>query len=314
MLTNKTILFIAPSFNLYYQNIIDELLFLGAKVDYFSEIKKPTLFGKLYNCNESNESVIINNSSSHYDYLFVIKSEVLSFSFYQTLFKIKVFKKTILYQWDSFRNNPNGLNVIDFFDSVYTFDFNDSVKFDLIYKPLFYNANYKENDKSVVKSQCYDFSFVGTFYESRYYELSKMVKIFDYYNYTYKIKLYFNFFSYIKRFFNEKYIREIPIKMLFFKSMSNKDVSSILRRSNVIIDICHVEQTGLTMRTFEAIGIKKKLLTNNISIVREEFYESGNFFILNENINYNSVLESKYNDFCNEKYFIRNWLLEFFSE
>ena len=41
-------------------------------------------------------------------------------------------------------------------------------------------------------------------------------------------------------------------------------------------------QDGLTMRTFEVIGQEKKLITTNSSIVKYDFYNSNNIFLLKE--------------------------------
>lgn len=53
--------------------------------------------------------------------------------------------------------------------------------------------------------------------------------------------------------------------------------------SNCIVDITAPKQVGLTLRPFDALFLKKKLITNNSMIKNEEFYNENNIFILEKN-------------------------------
>ncbi|WP_054639567.1 hypothetical protein [Lactococcus fujiensis] len=68
------------------------------------------------------------------------------------------------------------------------------------------------------------------------------------------------------------------------------------------------------MRPIEAGFLKKKLITNNLSIKKEPYYNSNNIFILNEN-NHDQIkdfLENKFDDSIDfENYEIENWLKNF---
>ena len=48
--------------------------------------------------------------------------------------------------------------------------------------------------------------------------------------------------------------------------MKINDIVSLYKESEVILDINHPGQNGLTMRTFEALGAGKKLITTNTEI------------------------------------------------
>ncbi|MFH4210110.1 lipopolysaccharide biosynthesis protein, partial [Acinetobacter baumannii] len=58
------------------------------------------------------------------------------------------------------------------------------------------------------------------------------------------------------------------------------EIIKLYAKSNVILDISHPGQSGLTMRTFEAIGAGKKLITTNLNIKEYPFYNSDNIFII----------------------------------
>ena len=42
-------------------------------------------------------------------------------------------------------------------------------------------------------------------------------------------------------------------------------------------------QVGLTIRTFEALHLKKKLITSNKNIMKYEFYTPNNIYVIDEN-------------------------------
>ena len=66
-----------------------------------------------------------------------------------------------------------------------------------------------------------------------------------------------------------------------------KQVTDYIGNSRVVLDLPHPMQTGLTMRTIEAIGSKKKLITTNVDIVNYDFYNPKNILLIErENINF----------------------------
>ena len=51
------------------------------------------------------------------------------------------------------------------------------------------------------------------------------------------------------------------------------------QKSKVILDINHPYQRGLTLRTFEALGAKK-IITTNQEIKKFPFYNENNVFVI----------------------------------
>ena len=72
------------------------------------------------------------------------------------------------------------------------------------------------------------------------------------------------------------------LSVVRIKALSKKKMFYILNHSKAILDIPVKGQDGLTMRTFEVIGQRKKLITTNTSIVKYDFYNSNNILLLKE--------------------------------
>ena len=62
-----------------------------------------------------------------------------------------------------------------------------------------------------------------------------------------------------------------------------------LRRSRILCEVVQPGQTGMTVRSLEALFHKKKLITNNINIINCNFYNPNNIFILKEDTDYESI-------------------------
>ena len=91
-----------------------------------------------------------------------------------------------------------------------------------------------------------------------------------------------------------------------FDSLNRNEVLKIFKESKAIIDCPLPNQRGLTMRTFEVLALKRKLITTNKNIKDYEFYTPDNIFIIesdkeiipmefiNTDFNKNYTLSSKY--------------------
>ena len=117
----------------------------------------------------------------------------------------------------------------------------------------------------------------------------------------------------------KKDFRNIQWNEVSFKSLNKFDVIDIIKKSKCIIDIQHPNQTGLTMRTIEMLGAKKKLLTTNKEIEKYDFYNKNNIFVFDRNNpkidveffikDYESIDHITY-----EKYSINHWIKNIFKD
>jgi hypothetical protein len=99
-----------------------------------------------------------------------------------------------------------------------------------------------------------------------------------------------------------------------FEPLTKYEVQSLFSDSFAILDIEHPRQTGLTMRTFEAMGAGKKLVTTNERVKNTDFYNSENILVI-ERDSVPSIPSSFFltpyvppSDSILKKYSINGWL------
>ena len=288
-LKNKKILYISVKTFNYELEIANKLRGLGAKVDYFDERPSNSLLTKgIIRLKRSliqkkidtyYKSILTKIEGEKYDFFFLVKGEAIPSFFIE---KLKLLQKDCLfiyYTWDSFENNPNALSILHFFDKKLTFDPIDAEKFKLEFRPLFYIDKYK-NIKNIKKPK-YKMLFLGTAHSDRYSisnDIVKWCKKHDYAAFTYyymQSKLGYL----IKSLFDSSF-KEFDYKKLNFKSLSIDKIMEYYEESSIVLDINHPNQRGLTMRTFEALGAGKKIITTNKEIKKYLFYNSNNIFVI----------------------------------
>lgn len=287
----KNILFISVDFFEYTSHIKNSLLNKGYKVDFFDERPSNNIFIKgLIRLKSSFINFFINQyykkiekqiENNKYDILLVIKGECITRKFLLN-FKIKnPDAELIFYTWDSFTNNSNQLNILEIFDRSYTFDPEDSKKYNINFRPLFYLDNFKDLANKKISDFKYDFLFIGSAHSDRYLICEKLIEfisVFGFKSYTYyylQDKLVF----YFKRYFDPTFMH-FNVSKIKFKNLPINSILNLYNDSNVILDIHHPLQNGLTIRTFETLGAKKKIITTNEHIKKYKFYNSNNILII----------------------------------
>lgn len=332
MITNqlcgKVILYLsARTFNLENQ-IKSKLESLGAIVHFYDErLKDSNLSKAIIRVNKNilktriekyYRSILATFKNNTVDYLFVVRGEVVPEFF------LKHFKKDhpdctfIFYNWDSFINTPNTSTLLHLYDKAFSFDPQDAKQYNISFRPLYYIDDYKNIKTS--QSQKYDVLFLGTAHSDRYIISTKVKDFVEKHGKT-MFCYYFmhsKWVYYFKKFFDNTF-QYMDVKRLSFRSLSLNEILKLYGESRVILDINHPNQKGLTMRTFEAIGAKKKLITTNAEIAKFSFYNKENIFILDRN-NFNldiSFFESSYQDIPEDIYkklSIDGWLYNLFVE
>ncbi len=288
ILKDKKILFLSVQTFNYEKAITDKLKAFGAQLDYFDERPANSIFVKgiirfkrsLYQkkINSYYDLILKKTESSYYDFFFLIKGEVVP------RFFLKEFKRRnpncvfIFYTWDSFKNNPNAVSILEYFDKKFTFDSNDAIKYKINFRPLFYIDKYGEIINKKIK---YDLLFLGTAHSDRYKISDNIVNwclennLSSYAYYFMPSRLVFFF----KSLFDASF-KSFDYKKLSFKSLNIDDIINLYEESSVILDINHPDQNGLTMRTFEALGAGKKIITTNPEIKKYPFYNENNIYVI----------------------------------
>jgi hypothetical protein len=97
------------------------------------------------------------------------------------------------------------------------------------------------------------------------------------------------------------------------KRFSQEETLSIYKESKVILDIVRENQTGLSFRIFEAIGLNKNVVTNNKNILNYDIYNSNKIKLL-ENLDNKLDFSSEfYSKELLLKYHIDYWVKNIFK-
>lgn len=329
-LKGKTVLLLAPKFFGYEIEIKKELENFGTKVIYFDERPKNDFFTKAF-IRLNLKSFISNKIENYYkniiestkdekiDYLFLVSTETISI---KTIKEIKYIHKDIkifTYFWDSIKNKKAALDYLDISDRYFTFDSGDTkINEKIKFLPLFYIKDY-ENISDIKNEFIYDICFIGTVHSDRYKIIKEIQKDLK----DLRLNTFFYFYSPSKiLFFFQKLFKKdfknIKWSEVSFKSLNKLDLVKIIKTSKCIIDIQHPNQVGLTMRTIEILGAKRKLLTTNKEIKKYDFYNENNIYIFNRSkpkIKFDFLIENYENIDNNiyNKYSLKNWIENIFN-
>jgi hypothetical protein len=101
-----------------------------------------------------------------------------------------------------------------------------------------------------------------------------------------------------------------------YKQIPYSDYLQILSKTKVLIDVIPIGQSGLTLRAMESIFFKKKLITNDNSIINQDFYRNENIFIISQDnedelINFINSPYLELGDEIVERYEVCNWIKRF---
>lgn len=244
--------------------------------------------------------------------IIIIKGEGISEALISKMREFHSDAKIILYLWDSLANTPGANSKIHLCDASFSFDpidceFNKKLE----HLPLFYSKKCESNSNIPGSS-----AFIGTLHSNRYNlikelasDIEKITKIKSFLYFYHPNKMLFLIMKIMKKSF-----RKINTSEIHFKPIPRDQFEKVQSTSEIAIDICHPKQSGLTMRSIEALGAGKKLITNNKSIKKYDFYQPENHYVIDNNSKeeFSYFLKSKYQSSKSsilEKYYIDVWLL-----
>ncbi len=329
-LRNKKILLFAPPFFNYDFEVKKKFLSYGAIVDLYDERPSSNIFIKaiiriyskslsLYAARYFNK-IITQNKSKNYDIVFIIKGEVITQQIIKRLRSSFPKAKLILYLWDSIRNYKEIKSCLPLFDRTLTFDINDSSEIEsLIFRPLFYIDDYKKCAGKNTNEEI-DLLFIGTVHSDRWQflkEIKAQAESRDLHVHYY-LFIQSPIIFFVRKIFDKR-LSSLTYKDARFHPMSKAKIIELIKNTKVVVDIQHPKQTGLTMRTIEIIGARKKLLTTNHTIGNYDFFSKDNIALVDRK---NPVLNfdfwsTKYTELPGDiydKYSIDGWIEDVFSD
>lgn len=324
---NKKILFLSPDFFSYDKKIKEAMEKKGFKVFMHDErcIRKPISKALLkvvpfIFCLRSKRyyrKIIDEYREFDFDYILVIRCDMIPKSILVSFKKSFPRSKLCLYLYDS-KKNIKGINKkISLFDFASSFDSDDCEKDKrLHFRPLFYTEDFV-NKSLPIK---YDLCFCGTIHSDRYYVINKV------FNQAKNNGLKTILFSYLPSKFIYYYykflakgFRKAKKNDFSFTKKTINEISMIEGSSNVILDIQHPKQTGLTMRTIEMIGAEKKFITTNKNIIKYDFFDENNILVVDRkrpeiDMTFFDKKYVKIPEHIYKKYSLDQWILDVLQE
>lgn len=304
----KKILLYAPPYMDLYKDIIQELTHMGYDVDYLEEMKDSedpyNLRSGIYKQQDKAKSVEIFNSKLkgkwidllnnkyklNYDYFLVLDGQAIHSCVFDILRKRNSNLRCVNYLFDTSKVVYEFYHKFKYFDDVFSFDPNECREYDLKYLPIYW----VKGDNS--KNNFTLFGF-GAYIDTRFKLFRKLKEVADKYHFKSFLKLYqytsvkLNLIFYIKY-----YIRKILGKNSQFSfspsflrssmgttlSFAPQKFREYIYSSDIIIDTCAEGQVGMTARFMWALGAGKRIITNNTSVKKCDFYTSDQIFIIND--------------------------------
>lgn len=240
------------------------------------------------------------------DQILVINPELIDKEYH---LKIKKYtSKYIAYLYDSISRCPVEHLLTGIFDEIYSFDDDDIVKYNFS-KTSNYIYFEPENNSFTEEKVVYIGSIDERvdFVEEIGNKLKEMNKNFFFLAIGKKATLYN-----VKNIFTRKYKNVIFRR----KRLSQNQTLEVYKNSSVILDIVRKNQTGLSFRIFEAIGLNKNILTNNSNITNYDVFYSGKIkHIDSSNISKQDLdfSDKNYDSSIVTKYGIQNWVTQIFK-
>ena len=286
-LTGQRVLLIAPRFFGYEVEIREELERRGAVVDFILDrpfesalMKAMARFARAWVMPLADRHVrqsVADLGGTAYDLVLVINGQTLSRQVVSELRAANPAARFVLYLWDSAQNRASSVAMSDLFDWVLTFDPVDAERHGMRFRPLFYGQGYAVPHN---EAPDLDLSFIGTIHTDRYAIASRVVgqlpperKAWTYF--YLQAPWVFRVQKILNRNFSGARIEEFA-----FDPLPKATVQDVFRRSLAVLDIEHPRQTGLTIRTLEALGARKKFVTTNPGIVGYDFYTADNIALI----------------------------------
>ncbi|MGN0807267.1 MAG: hypothetical protein ACI4MN_02340 [Candidatus Coproplasma sp.] len=315
----KRLLFIGPKFYNYHEIIKQGFERAGYEVDYFDDRPDTNFITKVLVRLNKNlikrkirkyfDIIKAKVSSTEYDVIFVLYGQSFSKEMMQELRAVSPSSRFVFYMYDPISSMPDRIDFSQVFDDCYSFDYDDCHTYEnLKLVPLFYSF-----DNYPVEEIKYEACALLTMMPGKYESIKTMVNGLEnnglnvYRKYILQSKLVWLYYK-----ITNKEFRRSKSKEFSYKRLSKEEADKVLMQSKYIIDCPKKGQSGLTIRTFEALAANKKLITTNKTIVNYDFYKPENIYVFDGEFNFDDVFfHSEYipvDDSIKMNYSIDSWV------
>ncbi|AUC75609.1 hypothetical protein [Olleya sp. Bg11-27] len=201
------------------------------------------------------------------DEILIIRPDLLTNKFLKELKTMTT--RLVAYYWDSAQRLTRKQDIIPFFDKIFSFDKIDVKKygFDFITNYIFETDVLDENPKYLF------FNISGNDDDYRFKQLV------DLGSYIKSKDWSFKFISVHPKLENiSGGTVEVVDKVIYVNQ-----AIELAKKAKIIVEFQRKDQTGLTFRVFEALGLQKKLITTNRDVMDFDFYNPQNILVIDEN-------------------------------
>lgn len=213
-------------------------------------------------------------------------------------------KKLMGYQWDGIDRYPAVKKLVSKFDRFFVFDSSDADPKDGSFIPTT-NFYFGHLNKPQIKPKSSSFFFMGTFMKARWPQIQDTIELIVKNNGIPEFYLYTG---------DKDVAREYPLEGITYMNspVTYKQNVALALQNEVLVDFLVDAHNGLSFRVFEAIGYRRKLVTNNKEVKNYDFYHPHNIFVLNDDrrtlAEFLDVPYSKIDDRVLDKYNFDNWI------
>ncbi|RPA70369.1 hypothetical protein EF405_03620 [Cyclobacteriaceae bacterium YHN15] len=213
-----------------------------------------------------------------YDVVVIIKGRGVSSQLIEEIRKVS--PKVVGFSFDSFKYHSAPIKWFKFVDRFYTFDYRDSEKFGLPIIELFSSLAENKSEKkisyqvsAIVRNHSERLNYIDKVFSNLQIE-SKFIYIFEQ-----------NYFTFIQNFIKNPFLYLKYRKHISFKSLPYSEYMRVLRESDYTLDFAHPDQSGITIRCFEALDSQTKIITNNPYVSRYSYLNDSNTIIFDPKSN-----------------------------
>lgn len=218
-----------------------------------------------------------------------------------------------LYLWDDIKRIENFERVRSYYDVIFSFDSEDVKKDErLVFLPLFYTRQFQFRSEG--RTGYLDICSAMTDYSDRLDIVRRIAKN------NPQIKLDVCMADGYKLFVQRNLrVREKlwdKDNGIYYRlhGIKKKKWLKKIRENNCILDIPYSGQNGLTIRTIEALGCGKKLVTTNEKVKDYDFYHPNNIYVMGQDCIIDSeFMKSEYVELPQDiyqKYALYTWVGE----
>lgn len=242
----------------------------------------------------------LKRQNKKFDYCYVIRGDLVPR--YVLEYARTISDKMINYQLDGLSVSSKILDYADLFEKIYVFDKNDVEGYPGYDLELTTNCFFEDND---FQQKTIDFSYVGVNTEDRKNTLERLYEKLKAIHPDYQIDFYLKQDEFHKKESDTIHFLEEPL--------SYEHALEVSKKSKMLVDIKRKEHDGLSLRFFEAMNYKNKIITNNRSIINYDFYHPDNIYIT-DYVNFDGLeefLNKPFNSLQPEivdRYNFKNWI------